>query len=706
MTTTTSPIGLTLYNSSAPDTATSFLNWRLSVNGPTSSGFTIINDAFVADRARLTALEALKFVNLVNATYVSGSTYIASPSTIASYVDQTIIAINLDTTNPGTTQINLNSLGLRSLVKKDSTGASVNLAAGDLVKNRIYFFKYDIASTSWFWMAGTSGDQLNVPGTTGNLATVTASGGLDGSLTQSLLLSQTTHAATGKTTPADLDEFGIVDTAASNVLKKITWANLKTNFTTSLGALIAAATNKATPVGADLLGIADSASSNATKNISLTNLFAQFGLLSHAFTAKTTIVGADETTINDSAASFAGKRITWANIAASWGVLIDGLTGKTTPVGADEFEIADSAASFVTKKLSLTNLVAALKTLIATDTLAAPTDITTNNATSSAHGLLQKLSGALPDVHRGDGSWGGIYAPEGFLQNGVITPTISSNNLTVAIKTISGGNPSSTDPVYVRINGVIRSITSALSVTKAAATNWCNSGAAETATQEIDYFTYLAWNSGTSAVVIGFSRIPWAKQYTDFSLTTTNDRYCAISDITTIANTDYFTVIGRFSAILSATASFNWSVPAFSALNLINTPIYTTRILTFVPTWTNVTTTSATISGSYYINNIMMDSWVSITFGASTAFTGTVSYSMPLASTSLQVNSLCGQIFFRDIGVAQYVGQNLLTSTTSLAPQALNSSATFLTNASVNATQPFTWGSTDILFANGRVNLN
>lgn len=36
-----------------------------------------------------------------------------------------------------------------------------------------------------------------------------------------------THAATGKATPVDADEFAIVDSAASNVLKKLTWANLK-----------------------------------------------------------------------------------------------------------------------------------------------------------------------------------------------------------------------------------------------------------------------------------------------------------------------------------------------------------------------------------------------------------------------------------------------------------------------------------------------
>lgn len=35
------------------------------------------------------------------------------------------------------------------------------------------------------------------------------------------------HSATGKTTPVDADELALVDSAASNVLKKLTWANLK-----------------------------------------------------------------------------------------------------------------------------------------------------------------------------------------------------------------------------------------------------------------------------------------------------------------------------------------------------------------------------------------------------------------------------------------------------------------------------------------------
>lgn len=42
-----------------------------------------------------------------------------------------------------------------------------------------------------------------------------------------VVVDQHIHAATSKTTPVDADELGIVDSAASNVLKKLTWSNLK-----------------------------------------------------------------------------------------------------------------------------------------------------------------------------------------------------------------------------------------------------------------------------------------------------------------------------------------------------------------------------------------------------------------------------------------------------------------------------------------------
>lgn len=173
-------------------------------------------------------------------------------------------------------------------------------------------------------------------------------------------------------------------------------------------------------------------------------------------------------------------------------------------------------------------------------------------------------------------------APQGTMLNGKIARTVTSNNITVAIKTLADADPTPSDPVYVRIGNNIRKITAALSVTKNAGTNWFDSGSTEHATQDIDYFVYLGYNS-TDGVTIGFSRVPYGRVYGDFSATTTNNRYCAISNISNAVSTDEYELVARFNAILSATASFNWSIPATSII--INKPIRETRWLTWQPVY-------------------------------------------------------------------------------------------------------------------------
>jgi hypothetical protein len=188
-------------------------------------------------------------------------------------------------------------------------------------------------------------------------------------------------------------------------------------------------------------------------------------------------------------------------------------------------------------------------------------------------------------------------APEGFLINGKIS-VVDTAGITVAIKTLADEDPSASDPVYCRIDGVVRSITSALSVAKADGTNWMNAGSSELATQEIDYFVYLGYNA-TDGVVIGFSRYPGAGEYGDFSDTTTDEKYCAISTITNAAATDYYNVIGRFAATLSAGAGYTWSVPTFTAKNLIQRPIYETRWLEVTPIFTGFSTDPTTYNFRY-----------------------------------------------------------------------------------------------------------
>lgn len=175
-----------------------------------------------------------------------------------------------------------------------------------------------------------------------------------------------------------------------------------------------------------------------------------------------------------------------------------------------------------------------------------------------------------------------LLPQQGTVHNGKLSVTVAGNNLTVALKTLAGGNPSASDPVLVCIGGSWRAIAAALSVTKNAGTNWCNAGSAELATKEIDYFAYLGYNA-TDGIVIGFSRIPGGRVYSDFSTTSTNEKYCAISTITTAAATDEYVVIGRFAATLSAGAGYTWSVPTFTAANLVQGPIYETRYLSWAP---------------------------------------------------------------------------------------------------------------------------
>jgi hypothetical protein len=79
-------------------------------------------------------------------------------------------------------------------------------------------------------------------------------------------------AASSKTTLVDADTLGVIDSAAGNALKKITWANIKAAFWTAWGALIAAGTGKTTPVDADSLALSDSAASDATKKLTWANL--------------------------------------------------------------------------------------------------------------------------------------------------------------------------------------------------------------------------------------------------------------------------------------------------------------------------------------------------------------------------------------------------------------------------------------------------
>lgn len=225
------------------------------------------------------------------------------------------------------------------------------------------------------------------------------------------------------------------------------------------------------------------------------------------------------------------------------------------------------------------------------------------------------------------------YAPQGFLLNGKIVPSVTSNNLTVALKGMDGNDPSASNPIYVRIGDTVRTITSALSVTTNAGTNWCNAGATELATKEIDYFVYLGYNA-TDGTVIGFSRIPYATLYSDFSATSTNEKYCAISTITNAAAGDNYENVGRFAATLSAGAGYTWTVPTFTTTNLIQRPIYETRYLSYAITYAGWSANPGVTSNYKLLNDLCFLQYEH-TGSTGTSNATTATYTLPMTAANI-----------------------------------------------------------------------
>lgn len=186
------------------------------------------------------------------------------------------------------------------------------------------------------------------------------------------------------------------------------------------------------------------------------------------------------------------------------------------------------------------------------------------------------------------------------LLNGKLSVTVVSNDLVLAIKTLAGADPSASTPVYIVINGTLRTITAATSCTLADGTNWFNAGGSELATKEVDYFAYAIWDSNSSVVAVAPARIPYGRLVSDFSATTTNEKH--IGNYANYTSTDDVCVIGRFAATLSAGAGYTWTVPTFTSANLVQQPIFETRRLTYAPQGTGFSGTPTVTAARYQVD--------------------------------------------------------------------------------------------------------
>lgn len=118
---------------------------------------------------------------------------------------------------------------------------------------------------------------VTTPGTTADASHMNnLENGIDGLDTK--VSGMEVHPATSKATPVDADEIGLLDSASSFAQVKLTWANLKATLKTYLDTLYTWATNthaapsKTTPASADEFGLLDSANSYSLAKLTYTNL--------------------------------------------------------------------------------------------------------------------------------------------------------------------------------------------------------------------------------------------------------------------------------------------------------------------------------------------------------------------------------------------------------------------------------------------------
>jgi hypothetical protein len=92
-------------------------------------------------------------------------------------------------------------------------------------------------------------------------------------------------------------------------------------------------------------------------------------------------------------------------------------------------------------------------------------------------------------------------------------------------------------------------------------------------------------------------------------------------------------VIGRFAATLSAAAGHVWTVPTFTGSNLINRPVFSTRWLTWQPTYTGYSADPSGVYGYKIDDRTLYLSTTDTGNGTSNATTKT--WTLPLSAATV-----------------------------------------------------------------------
>jgi hypothetical protein len=161
----------------------------------------------------------------------------------------------------------------------------------------------------------------------------------------------------------------------------------------------------------------------------------------------------------------------------------------------------------------------------------------------------------------------------------------------------------------------------------------------------------------------------------------------------TAASTVARLAVGSDAQILvadsTASTGLKWATPSTGG-----------TFTSFTPTWNNVTVGNGTSTGAYTTVGDFVYGYASLTLGSTSSITGNVNLVFPVtfSAPDEHYQSLCRYI---DTGTASYGGFGVaVSSTSSIYLTAGTASGTYLGEANVNSTVPFTWVNTDKILVN------
>lgn len=121
----------------------------------------------------------------------------------------------------------------------------------------------------------------------------------------------------------------------------------------------------------------------------------------------------------------------------------------------------------------------------------------------------------------------------------------------------------------------------------------------------------------------------------------------------------------------------------------------------YIPTFTNLTVGNGTLEARYKRIGKMVDLYVVFVLGSTSSISGSVSFTLPVKAVDNLGQTDQGQVNMQDTGTNNFKGSLVISGDTAVVRRYVVSGSNII-GGSIDATNPFTWVSTDVLACRAR----